>query len=99
MNKVVAIAAGLFLVGQSTFALAATDVAATPKAPTAHVRVASQCNVQQRKLAKAGQTRVPTTNRCNGGVVSETPKTVGLAGVAVVAAGVGIYYATKSTSP
>ena len=102
MKKIVAIAAGLLLAGQSTLAVAATDDAGVSKAPSAHVREVGQCNLQQRKLAKADQTRVRAANRCNlaeeGGIKDVGPLYWALP-IVVVGVGVGIYEATKSTSP
>jgi hypothetical protein len=94
MKTIIAIAAGLLLAGQSTFAFAAAN------APNAHVRAVNQCVVQQRKLVKSDQARVRANNRCD--LALGQPKVWSLpvyVGLGLVAAGVGIYEATKSTSP
>jgi hypothetical protein len=102
MKQVLAIAACLLFVGQTTLAVAATDDAAASNAPTAQVRAVSQCNLQQRKLAKADQTRVHAANRCQaegGGLFGLTTTELIVGGLVVVGLGVGIYEGTKSTSP
>ena len=108
MKKFIAIAAGLMLVGQTTFALAATDAAFASKAPTAHARAVNQCTLQQRRLVKADQVRAHATNRCNMGSLyfgtaesrSEIPIFVGAAVVAaVVIVAVVASSNNKPTSP
>jgi hypothetical protein len=97
-----AIAAGLLLAGQTTLAFATPSDALVPNAPTAQVRTVNQCNLQQRKLAKADQTRVHAANRCQaegGGLFGLTTMELLVGGLIAVGLGVGIYEGTKSTSP